>query len=59
MNLRMTDAAAKELYQDLVRRRIRKLNFIHDQWLVRFHQDCRPTFNAHGYFLLAARLQLL
>src|SRR5712692_2799342 len=55
MNLRMTDAAGKELYQNLVRRWIRKLNFIHDQWLVRFHQDCRTTFYAHRSLLLFSR----
>jgi hypothetical protein len=47
VDLRVANAAGKELDQNLVGRRVRQLDLIHDQRLIRFHQDCRPTFGAH------------
>src|SRR3990167_283764 len=52
VDLRVTDAAGKELYQNLIRRRIRKINFIHNQGLIGFYEDCRPTLDAHPASLL-------
>ena len=54
----MTDAAGKELYQNLISRRLGKRNFVDDQWLVGFHQDRRPTFNAHASLLKGSALLL-
>jgi hypothetical protein len=52
MNLRMTHSARKELDQNLIRRGIGELNFIYDQWLIGFYQNCRSTLNSHAYRLL-------
>jgi hypothetical protein len=49
VNLRMANAAGKKLDQHLVRRRIRKLDFIDDQGLVGFEQNCRPALCAHAF----------
>jgi hypothetical protein len=45
----MTDTAGKELYQNLISRRLGKVNFVYDQRLVGFDQDRRSTFNAHAH----------
>src|SRR3990167_9392374 len=52
VDLRVTDAAGKELYQNLIRRRNRKINFIHNQGLIGFYENCRPTLDAHPASLL-------
>jgi hypothetical protein len=48
MKLRVTDTAGKELHQDLVRRWIGNLDFIHHQRFVGFNQDRGPAFGTHG-----------
>src|SRR5882724_10464142 len=49
VELRVTDTAGKELHQNLVRRRIRDLDCIHHERFVRFNQDRRSGFSAHGW----------
>jgi hypothetical protein len=45
----MANAAGKKLDQHLIWSRIRKLDFIDDQWLVGFYQNRRPALCAHAF----------